>query len=53
MALTRSGKHAQLAEAFLQRVEQEVYCPLCACILNPGEKLCLDCLLDMMVEGAG
>ncbi|MEW6459252.1 MAG: hypothetical protein AB1441_09325 [Bacillota bacterium] len=28
----------------------EGYCPKCACPLNPGERECLDCILDMAVD---
>jgi len=28
----------------------EGFCPQCACPLNPGERECLDCILDMAVD---
>lgn len=36
-----------------ERTEDRNCCPICACLLNPGEKVCLDCLLDISIAGAG
>ncbi|MBE0467546.1 MAG: hypothetical protein IBX71_10045 [Candidatus Desulforudis sp.] len=34
-----------------ERLKRDGFCPLCACLLNPGEKICLDCILDVSIAG--
>lgn len=51
MAVT-STQCACRAGAESEREEpREGFCPFCACRLNPGERVCLDCLLDLSIEG--
>jgi hypothetical protein len=34
----------------LEQLERDGFCPFCACFLNPGEKVCLDCQFDIVLK---
>jgi hypothetical protein len=50
MALTLLQEVPVVKNGDQDQRERDGFCPFCACRLNPGEKVCLDCLLDICVE---
>jgi|Deesub1362A_J573_1020465.scaffolds.fasta_scaffold00069_46 hypothetical protein len=51
MTLTLLERVRDVEESDQERLEQDGFCPFCACRVNPGEKVCLDCLLDFSIGG--
>lgn len=49
MALTLLQEVPVIESIARERLERDGFCPFCACFLNPGEKVCLDCQFDIVL----